>query len=66
MKRLTAALSVSLALFLFMLSAPSTPAQSFDVKTHTLKNGMKILVLQQVAKKYAGKMDVKQINQADF
>ena len=44
MKRLTAALSVSLTLLLFMFSAPSTPAQSFDVKTHTLKNGMKILV----------------------
>ena len=27
-----------------MLAAPSASAQNFDVKTHTLKNGMKILV----------------------
>ena len=32
------------AALLTMLAAPGAPAQNFDVQTHTLKNGMKILV----------------------
>src|SRR5262245_60213417 len=44
MKHLTAALSLSLTLLLFIAIVPSTSAQTFDIKTHTLKNGMKILV----------------------
>ena len=37
--RLVAAMALLAA-----LAAPGAPAQNFDVKTHTLKNGMKILV----------------------
>src|SRR5262245_37731236 len=44
MKHLTAALSLSLTLLLFIAIVPSTSAQTFDIKTHTLKNGMKILL----------------------
>jgi zinc protease len=44
MKLLKTVLSFSLTLLCFTSSAPSSRAQSFDVKTHTLKNGMKILV----------------------
>jgi zinc protease len=44
MKLLKTALSFSLALLCLLGSAPVSRAQSFDVKTHTLKNGMKILV----------------------
>ncbi len=44
MKRLTTALSLSLILLLLITAVPSTLAQSFDIKTHTLKNGMKILI----------------------
>ncbi len=44
MKLLKSSFSLSLALlFLFSLSA-ATQAQSFEVKTHQLKNGMKILI----------------------
>ena len=41
MKRFIKAINLSLALLIF---APLAVAQSFDVKTSTLKNGMKILV----------------------
>jgi zinc protease len=44
MKRLKTALSLNLALLFFLSAAPATGAQSFDIKTHQLKNGMKILV----------------------
>jgi zinc protease len=44
MKLLKVALSFSLALLCLISSAPTSRAQSFDIKTHTLKNGMKILV----------------------
>jgi zinc protease len=44
MKRLKTALSFSLTLLCFISLAPASRAQSFDVKTHTLKNGMKILI----------------------
>jgi zinc protease len=44
MNLLKSSFNLSLALlFLFSLSAP-TQAQSFEVKTHQLKNGMKILI----------------------
>src|ERR1041384_7564234 len=44
MKRAKMALYLSLALSFFITSAAAARAQSFDVKTHQLKNGMKILV----------------------
>jgi zinc protease len=43
MKRLVCRASLILA-FLSLISLTAARAQSFDVKTHTLKNGMKILV----------------------
>ncbi len=42
MRSLKSVLSLSLTIVLF--AATSVPAQTFEVKTHTLKNGMKILV----------------------
>jgi zinc protease len=44
MKLWKTALSFSLALLCLCASQPAARAQSFEVKTHTLKNGMKILV----------------------
>lgn len=44
MKLLKTALSFSLALLFFISAASAARAQSFEIKTHQLKNGMKILV----------------------
>jgi zinc protease len=44
MKRLKKAMSLCLAAASVLMLASAARAQSFDVKTHTLKNGMKILV----------------------
>jgi zinc protease len=44
MKRSVRGASVSLALLFVVSLTAAARAQSFDVKTHTLKNGMKILV----------------------
>ncbi|MGH9796226.1 MAG: M16 family metallopeptidase [Candidatus Acidiferrales bacterium] len=44
MKRPHIATRVSLCLLLLLVFAASAPAQQVEVKTHTLKNGMKILV----------------------
>ena len=44
MNRFAGAVQFSLVLFIFAPLAIEARAQSFDVKTHTLKNGMKILV----------------------
>jgi zinc protease len=44
MKRFVRAINISLALLILMSLATQARAQSFEVKTHTLKNGMKILV----------------------
>ncbi|HXG66627.1 MAG TPA: pitrilysin family protein [Blastocatellia bacterium] len=44
MKNWKKAAGLSLALLLFLSLSAAARAQSFDVKTHTLKNGMKILV----------------------
>lgn len=44
MQRLYFVTRVSLCLLLLLAFAASAPAQQVDVKTHTLKNGMKILV----------------------
>jgi zinc protease len=44
MKQFVSAIKVSLALFIFASLATQARAQSFEVKTHALKNGMKILV----------------------
>jgi zinc protease len=44
MKRSVKAIKLGLALFAFASLAAAASAQSFDVKTSTLKNGMKVLV----------------------
>ena len=44
MKQLKRATSLGLVLLLFLSIASDARAQGFDVKTHTLKNGMKMLV----------------------
>ena len=44
MKRFVRAINLSLASLILASLAPTTQAQSFDIKTQTLKNGMKILV----------------------
>src|ERR1044072_4579062 len=44
MKFLKAIFSLSLALFFLLSLSPITEAQSFEVKTHQLKNGMKVLI----------------------
>jgi zinc protease len=44
MKRFVRAIKISLALLMLASLATQARAQSFDIKTHTLKNGMKILV----------------------
>jgi zinc protease len=44
MRQKLLAMSLAAASLILAASAPATRAQSFDVKTHSLKNGMKILV----------------------
>jgi zinc protease len=44
MKKLNKAASLTLAWLMFLTLAPAARAQGFDIKTHSLKNGMKILV----------------------
>ncbi|HEX8087521.1 MAG TPA: insulinase family protein, partial [Blastocatellia bacterium] len=44
MKRFVRAINISLALFILAPLAAEAGAQTFDVKTRTLKNGMKVLV----------------------
>ncbi|HJQ68866.1 MAG TPA: pitrilysin family protein [Blastocatellia bacterium] len=44
MNQLKRATSLGLVLMLFLSAASAARAQSMDVKTHTLKNGMKVLV----------------------
>ena len=44
MTRLKTALSLTFTLLFPVLLVPTTCAQSSDIKTHTLKNGMKILI----------------------
>lgn len=44
MKRLKLAVSLHLALLLLLLAPPTRAQQGADIKTHTLKNGMKILI----------------------
>jgi zinc protease len=44
MKRFVRAINISLALFVLASAAVESRAQAFDVKSRTLKNGMKVLV----------------------
>ncbi|HEX5732509.1 MAG TPA: pitrilysin family protein [Blastocatellia bacterium] len=44
MKQLKRSMGLGLVLLMFLSLASSARAQGFDVKTHTLKNGMKVLV----------------------